>query len=67
MTYHRDMASTWSAIGLIAAFALGSLFYLGARIDSLGVRIDALATRMDARFDRMDARLDAHLDRHPTD
>lgn len=64
-------AAVWTAIGLLAATSLGSLFYLGARIDYLGARIDALGARMDARFDRMDgrfdnleSRLDAHLDRH---
>jgi hypothetical protein len=69
------MAATWSAIGLVAAFAFGSLFYLGHRIDALAARMDArfdahdarfdgLQARMDARFDAMMARLDAHLDRH---
>jgi hypothetical protein len=72
MNYHRDLAVEWSAIGLFAGFALGSLFYLGARIDSTNVRIDSLTARMDARFDRVDAqfdaaiaRLDAHIERHP--
>lgn len=41
----------WTAVGLCFATSLGSLFYLGSRID-------ALASRMDARFDRMDARFD---------
>jgi hypothetical protein len=45
-------AAVWTAIGLVAATSLGSLFYLGARIDSL-------AARMEARFDRMDARTEA--------
>ncbi|MGZ4127341.1 MAG: hypothetical protein ACXVQY_05055 [Actinomycetota bacterium] len=65
------MAATWSAIGLVAAFSLGSLFYLGARIDALAARMDARFDRMDARFDRMDARfdglqarMDSHLDQH---
>jgi hypothetical protein len=64
-------AAVWTAIGLLAATSLGTLFYLGSRIDSLGSRIDALSARMDSRFDgvagRFDAlegRLDAHLDRH---
>jgi hypothetical protein len=35
----------WTAIGLLAATSLGSLFYLGARIDGLGARIDAMGTR----------------------
>ncbi|MGH2680547.1 MAG: hypothetical protein ACRDG8_08715 [Actinomycetota bacterium] len=64
-------AAVWTTIGLLAATSLGSLFYLGSRIDALGSRIDALGARMDSRFDavasRFDAlegRLDAHLDRH---
>ena len=54
---------------------LGTLFYLGSRIDALASRMDArfdtLTARMDSRFDSVDARLDAvnarvdtHLDRH---
>ena len=64
-------SAVWTAIGLLAATTLGSLFYLGARIDGLGsridawgTRIDAMASRMDSRFDSLEARLDAHLDWH---
>jgi len=64
-------AAVWTAIGLLAATSLGTLFYLGSRIDGLGARIDALSARMDSRFDHMEerfdalaARLNAHLDRH---
>lgn len=71
-------AAVWTAIGLLAATSLGSLFHLGSRMDALGARIDALAARMDAGFARVDARfdtvdtrldalgarLDAHVDRH---
>ena len=68
-------AATWTAIGLLATFSLGTLFYLGSRIDALASRIDGrfdtLTARMDSRFDSVDARLDAanaridtHLDRH---
>jgi hypothetical protein len=64
-------AAVWTPIGLLAATSLGSLFYLGARIDGLGARIDGLGARMDglgarmdARFDALEGRLDAHLDRH---
>ena len=39
-------AATWTAIGLLAATSLGSLFYLGSRIDALGTRLDA---RIDAQ------------------
>ena len=44
-------AAVWTAIGLCFAPSLGSLSYLGTRIDNL-------AARMDARFDRLDDRLD---------
>lgn len=64
-------AAVWTAIGLLAATSLGTLFYLGSRIDALGVslgaRIDALSARIDglgARIDALGARIDGHLDRH---
>jgi hypothetical protein len=37
-------AAVWTAIGLLAATSLGTLFYLGARIDSLGARTDVRST-----------------------
>jgi hypothetical protein len=55
-------AAIWTAIGLLAATSLGSLFYLGSRMDALGARLDA---RMDAGFARTDAsaaRLDAKME-----
>jgi hypothetical protein len=64
-------AAVWTAIGLLAATSLGTLFYLGSRIDALATRMDAGFARVDARFDAIDARfdslaarLDAHIDRH---
>ncbi len=65
----------WTAIGLLAATLLGTLFYLGNKIDninaridglsaSLSGRIDALAARLDARIDALAARLDAHPESH---
>jgi hypothetical protein len=68
-------AAVWTAIGLLAATSLGSLFYLGSRIDSLAARldtrIDAGFARVDTRFDAIEWRLDglasrfdAHLDQH---
>jgi hypothetical protein len=64
-------AAIWTAIGLLAATSLGSLFYLGSRIDGLGNRIDglsnridALGARLDSRLDAMEVRIDAHLERH---
>lgn len=56
-------AATWTAIGVLAATSLGTLFYLGARIDALGARMDAridsLEGRMDARIDALSGRIDA--------
>jgi hypothetical protein len=55
-------AQAWTAIALLAATLLGSLFYLGNKIDSLGgrldSRIDAVGGRLDARIDRLDAKID---------
>jgi hypothetical protein len=66
-------AAVWTAIGLLAATSLGTLFHLGSRIDALASRMDARFDRVDARFDHMEerfdalaSRLDAHLDRHAT-
>lgn len=55
-------AAIWTAIGLLAATSLGTLFYLGSRMDALAARLDA---RMDAGFSRVDtgfARVDARFD-----
>jgi hypothetical protein len=56
-------AAVWTAIGLLAATSLGTLFYLGSKIDALGARldgrIDALTARVDAGFGRVDDRLHA--------
>jgi hypothetical protein len=64
-------AAIWTAIGLLAATSLGTLFYLGSRIDALAARMDSRFDRVDARFDHLDdrfdalqGRFDAHLDRH---
>jgi hypothetical protein len=65
-------AAVWTAIGLLAATSLGTLFYLGSRIDALAARMDAGFDRVDARFDHIDdrfaqvdtkfARVDARFD-----
>ena len=55
-------AGVWTAIGLLAATSLGTLFYLGSRMDALAARLDA---RMDAGFARIDAgfaRVDTRFD-----
>jgi len=64
-------AAILTAIGLLAATSLGTLFYLGSRIDALAARMDSRFDHVDSRFDALEsrfdglaARLDAHLDRH---
>jgi hypothetical protein len=62
----RVDAAVWTAIGLIATFVIGSLFFLGSRIDASSGRIDSLAGRIDARFAQIDGRfdrVDARFDR----
>jgi hypothetical protein len=58
--------AVWTAIGLLAATSLGTLFYLGSKIDALGSRldgrIDSLGARLDARIDTQGAELSARLD-----
>lgn len=51
-------AQIWTLIGLLTATLLGTLFYLGARIDALGSRIDAQGARLDSRIDGLDSRID---------
>jgi outer membrane murein-binding lipoprotein Lpp len=77
-TFPTMVAVSWAAIGLLAATLLGSLYYLGARIDGLSGRIDGLSGRIDAlsgridtldarlsaRIDALAARMDAHIERH---
>jgi hypothetical protein len=57
-------AAIWTAIAVLAATTLGSLFYLGSRLDALAARIDAGFNSVNARLDGVAARIDAHLDRH---
>ena len=76
VTFADEMdAAVWTAIGLLAATSLWTLFHLGSRIDSLAARldtrIDAGFARVDTRFDAIESRLDglasrfdAHLDQH---
>ena len=49
----------WTTITILGAVSIGTLFYLGARIDSLGnslgARIDSLAAKMDSRSDPVNA------------
>jgi len=51
-------AQAWTAIGLLAATLVGSLFYLGNRIDSMGARFDPLGARIDSLGVRLDSRID---------
>jgi outer membrane murein-binding lipoprotein Lpp len=55
------VAVAWAAIGILAATLLGSLYYLGARIDALGsslnARIDGLESSLNARIDGLSGRI----------
>jgi len=57
-------AAIWSAIGLVVATSLGTLFYLDPRVDALSNRLDARSASIDARLDAMASRLDTHVERH---
>ena len=59
----KVVAVAWAAIALLAATLVGSLYYLGSRIDALSARVDALGSRLDARIDALEARLTARIDR----
>jgi hypothetical protein len=48
--------AVWTVIAVLAATNLGSLFYLGARIDAMGARLDA---RIDAMTADLGGRIDA--------
>lgn len=52
-------AALWSAIAVVAALSMGTLFLLVARIDGLGSRVDDLGSRVDGLGSRLDARIDA--------
>jgi hypothetical protein len=51
-------AQAWTAIGLLAATLLGSLFYLGNRIDSLGTRLDSRIDGLSGRIDGLTVRVE---------
>jgi hypothetical protein len=55
-------AAIWTVISLFGALTIGSLFWLGTKIDqqgqSLGSRIDALGARLDERIEGLAARTD---------
>jgi hypothetical protein len=55
-------AAVWTAIAVLAAMSLGTLFYLEARIDSLAAKTDTRFDHVDARFDPLLARMDARFD-----
>ena len=51
-------AQAWTAIGLVAATLVGSLFYLGNRIDSLGARLDSRIDGLSGRIDGLSGHID---------
>lgn len=74
-------AQIWTLIGVLTATLLGTLVYLGGRIDGLATqietksestnaRIERLGTKFDSRFDDVNARIDgthSRLDSLTTD
>ena len=52
----------WTAIGLLATTLLGSLFYLGSKIDALSGRLDSRFDGLTGRVDALGARLDSRID-----
>ena len=74
-TFSVVAAVAWTAIALLGATLLGTLYWVGSRIDELGSRIDGLGASLNARIDELSsrltdlgaslgARIDAHVDRH---
>lgn len=55
------VAVAWTAIGLLAATLLGSLYWLGSRIDAQAARIDELVRGVA----RLGTSLEVHIERHP--
>ena len=51
-------AQAWTAIGLLAATLVGSLFYLGNGIHSLGARLDSRIDRLAMRMDGLSLRIE---------
>ena len=60
----------WTAIALLAAALISTIFYLGNKIDTgvaaVNARIDALGARVDARIDAFGGQLQAHIEHHPS-
>lgn len=61
----------WSAIALVAALSVGTLYLLVSRLDGISARIETSIDGVDDRFDRRDdrfahleQRLDTHIGRH---
>jgi uncharacterized membrane protein YqgA involved in biofilm formation len=52
-------AQIWTLISLLAATVVGTVFYLGNRIDSLGARMDARIDGLSARIDTLTDRVDS--------
>jgi hypothetical protein len=56
-------AALWTAIGLVAATSIGTLFWAGTRFDALADRIDALGATTNQRFDALGQRFDVQAAR----
>lgn len=58
----RMTTVAWTAIGLLAATLLGTLVYLGQRIDALAARVDAQGADLGQRIDAQGAELGQRID-----
>jgi hypothetical protein len=52
-------AQAWTAIALLGATLVGTVFWLGNRIDALAARIDGQGDTLGARIDAQSARIDS--------
>jgi outer membrane murein-binding lipoprotein Lpp len=55
-------AQTWTVIGLLAATLLGTLIYIGGRIDGISARIDSQSAQLNARIDGLSSEMNARFD-----
>ena len=51
-------AQAWTAIALLAPTLIGTIFYLGNRIDSLGARLDSRIDGLDSHIDGLSGSID---------
>lgn len=55
-------AQIWTLIGILTATLVGTLVYLGGRIDGLASQIDAKSETTNARIERLGNKFDSRFD-----